>query len=128
MAERSARSSVRVRTTAAATLVVAVALLVGAVALVWLVRDSLRDGLDATAAQRVAALAQQVESSGLPAPGEDDDDLDDELDEVDDDEPLWQVQDERGPGAALLPAGPARAPRLRHRPGPDPGHRRRTTW
>ncbi|WP_185994460.1 sensor histidine kinase [Nocardioides campestrisoli] len=123
MAERSARSSVRVRTTAAATLVVALALLVGAIALVWLVRGSLRDGLEATATQRTAALAQQVEASGLPAPGEDDGDLDDDPDDLDEDEPLWQVQDEEGrvlrssqPGLPALPASDTARVRV---PGTD---------
>ena len=61
------RASVRLRTTAAAVLVVAVALLVGAVTLVALVRGSLRDGLETAAEQRASALADQIEASGLPA-------------------------------------------------------------
>ena len=59
----------RLRTTAAAVLVVAVALLVGAFTLVALVRESLRDGLETTAEQRASALAEQIETSGLPDAG-----------------------------------------------------------
>ena len=70
------RASVRVRTTVAAVLVVAVVLLVGAIALVALVRGSLRDGLETTAEQRAAALAAQIETSGLPDAGQADDDED----------------------------------------------------
>ena len=67
MAEaRWSRASVRLRTTVAAVLVVAVVLLVGAIALVALVRGSLRDGLETTAEQRASALAEQIETSGLP--------------------------------------------------------------
>ena len=70
MAEaRWSRASVRVRTTVAAVLVVAVALLVGAVTLVALVRESLRDGLETTAEQRASALADEIETSGLPDAG-----------------------------------------------------------
>jgi signal transduction histidine kinase len=83
---RWARASVRFRTTAVAVTVVAVALLVGAVTLVALVRSSLRDGVEAAAEERASALADQIESSGLPAVGEPDDD---ELDEPDD--VVWQV-------------------------------------
>ena len=83
---RLGRASVRFRTTAAAVLVVAIALLVGAFALVALVRESLRDGLEAGAEQRATVLADQIETSGLPQqPAEDDEDLD----EPDGD--VWQV-------------------------------------
>lgn len=91
-------ADVRLRTTAAAVLVVAVALLAGAITLVVLVRGSLRDGLETTAEQRAAALLQQAGSTGLPAPptdGEDDDDL------------LWQVTAADGAvvrSAAALPS------------------------
>lgn len=94
MAEpRWARASVRVRTTVAAVLVVALALLLGALALVALVRGSLHDGLESTAEQRASALAAQVETSGLPEPEpvDDDGDLDDEPDEL-----VWQVTDATG--------------------------------
>ncbi len=64
---RLGRASVRLRTTVAAVLVVAIALLVGAFALVSLVRESLRDGLETTAEQRASSLADQIETSGLPA-------------------------------------------------------------
>jgi heavy metal sensor kinase len=93
---RSSRASVRLRTTAAAVVVVAVALLVGAVTLVTLVRDSLREGVETSAEQRAASLAAQVETSGLPQPepvdaDDPDDDVDDEPDDV-----VWQVTDAGG--------------------------------
>jgi signal transduction histidine kinase len=87
-----ARASVRLRTTLAAVVVVAVVLLAGAVVLVALVRGSLRDGAETTAEQRAAALADQVETSGLPAPPAASTD-------GDDDEPedlVWQIVDESG--------------------------------
>lgn len=87
------RASVRVRTTAAAVLVVAVVLLVGGVALVLLVRGSLRDGVEKTAQQRADALVEQIRTSGVPSsPGATgDDDSDDEPDEL-----VWQVVDADG--------------------------------
>lgn len=94
MAEtRWSRASVRMRTTTAAVLVVTVALLVAAAALVWLVRGSLRDGLESTAEQRASDLAAQVETSGLPESGADDEDADegDEPDEL-----IWQIADAAG--------------------------------
>jgi signal transduction histidine kinase len=87
---RLGRASVRVRTTAAAVLVVAVALLVGAFLLVALVRESLRGGLETSAEQRAASLAAQVTAAGLPEPGPADEDEDD-LDDL-----IWQVRDGRG--------------------------------
>ena len=67
MAEgRLGRASVRVRTTAAAVVVVAIALMLGAFVLVTLVGNSLRDGVEASAEQRASALADEIESSGLP--------------------------------------------------------------
>jgi signal transduction histidine kinase len=67
---------------------VAVALLVGAAALVAMVRGSLRDGVEAAAEQRASALADQIESSGLPDPRS----ADDDVEESDDpDELVWQV-------------------------------------
>ncbi|GAB2600612.1 hypothetical protein Aab01nite_64950 [Paractinoplanes abujensis] len=71
-------ADVRLRTTAAAVLVVAAALVAGAVALVVLMRGSLRDGLEATAEQRAGALLQQAGSVRAPE-GDVDDDV------------LWQV-------------------------------------
>jgi len=100
VAERSwRRASVRVRTTAAAALVVALALLLGGIALVLLVRGSIRDGLQSTAEQRATELADQIERSGLPAtPSADDaDDNDEDIDEDDEpDELVWQVSDVAG--------------------------------
>lgn len=79
----------RLRTTAGAVLIVAVVLVAGAVALVALVRGSLRDGLEAGAEQRASSLADEVESGRLPdapAPDGSDDEDDDEPEEV-----VWQV-------------------------------------
>ncbi len=92
MADRAwSSASVRTRTTVAAVLVVAVALVVGAFALVTLVSGSLRDGVEASAEQRASSLADQIDSSGLPDQPEgedaDDDDLEDEV---------WQVTDADG--------------------------------
>ncbi len=89
---RLGRASVRVRTTAAAVVVVAIALMLGAFVLVTLVQSSLRDGVEASAEQRASSLADEIESSGLPEqppgdePGETEDD-DEPEDEV------WQVTD-----------------------------------
>ncbi len=63
---RLGRASVRVRTTVAAVVVVAIALMLGAFVLVTLVRDSLRDGVETSAEQRASSLADEIESSGLP--------------------------------------------------------------
>ncbi|GGF47503.1 two-component sensor histidine kinase [Marmoricola endophyticus] len=90
MAERRRAASFRARTTLAATLVVALALLAGAVSLVLLVRGSLREGVETGAEQRAASLAAQVESSGVPAQPRQDEDDDDPEDEV------WQVSDRAG--------------------------------
>jgi signal transduction histidine kinase len=91
VAETGSHASVRLRTTAAAVLVVAVVLLVGAVTLVVMVRASLRDGLAAGAEERASTIADQLETSGLPEP--------DPVDDNDPDEPedqVWQVTDARG--------------------------------
>ncbi|MFC7276647.1 sensor histidine kinase [Paractinoplanes rhizophilus] len=94
------RASVRLRTTAVAVLVVAVALVAGAAVLVALMRESLRDGLASTAEQRAAALAEQIETSGLPPaePADADDDTD----------LVWQVFDESG--AVVRSSAPLREP------------------
>lgn len=75
-----------------AVLVVAVALVVGALALVVLVRDSLHDGVVTSAEQRASSLADQVDGSGLPPKpqGDDSTDLDSPEDEV------WQIADADG--------------------------------
>jgi len=118
---RSARASMRLRTTAAAVLVVAIALLAGAFTLVALVRDSLRDGLEASAEQRASALVQQIETSGLPESPPDDDDADEDVDEPED--LVWQVKASDGtvlrssqPLAEALPSEDADGARL---PGAD---------
>ena len=89
------RAPVRVRTTAAAVLVVAVVLLVGGLALVVLVREQLRDGVETTAEQRVEALVDQIEATGVPEPGADEQDDDDD-DDVELEDLVWQVVDDRG--------------------------------
>jgi signal transduction histidine kinase len=93
-------SSVRVRTTVGAVVVVALALGIGAVVLVGLQRDALRDGVESSAEDRASALADQIEADGLPSSlGEDDDD--DEEEDV-----VVQVTDESGTvvlGAEELP-------------------------
>jgi len=93
------RASVRLRTTAVAVLVVAVALLLGALVLVALVRESLRDGLEANAEQRAAALTEQILVSGLPA-----------AEPADDDDPdvVWQVTG--ADGTVLRSSQPLREP------------------
>lgn len=94
------RASVRLRTTAAAVLVVAVVLVVAGFALVALVRDSLRDGVETTADERALALVEQIESTGLPANGtvqrDDDEDREDRDEEPDPEDLVWQVLDEDG--------------------------------
>lgn len=85
----------RLRTTAAAVLVVAIALLVGAITLVVVVRGTLHDGLETTAEERASTLAEQIETSGLPEPGTEEE----ATDEDDTDEPedlVWQVTDADG--------------------------------
>jgi signal transduction histidine kinase len=92
---------VRLRTTATAVLVVTVALIVGAVTLVALVRGSLRDGLDSSAEQRASAIADQIRASGLPSSDESEDGED--LEDV-----VWQVTD--GSGTVLRSSQPLTRP------------------
>ncbi|GAA1652962.1 sensor histidine kinase [Actinoplanes couchii] len=80
------RASVRLRTTALSMLVMAIALLAGSVALLFLSRASLRNGIETTAEQRASALAAQIGTTGLPTGPEEDDD----------DDLLWQIQDAGG--------------------------------
>ncbi len=95
MADRGwGTASVRLRTTVAAMLVVAIALLAGAFALVSMVRASLSDGLETTAEQRATTLADQIESTGPPSAERADDDDDLESDEPED--LVWQVTDSTG--------------------------------
>lgn len=95
------RAGVRVRTTVAATLVVAVALVLGAVALVLALRDNLTDAAEQSAETRAEELASTIESQGLAAVGSTDqsardDDGGDRREDRDDDVPdvIWQVQQE----------------------------------
>ncbi|MET8153608.1 sensor histidine kinase [Actinoplanes sp. NPDC049668] len=112
MAERwPGASSVRVRTTAAAVLVVAFALTAGAFLLVATVRESLRDGLESSAEQRASELVEQAAAGGLAAVEPDDD--------SDLDEQVWQVTRPDGTvvrSAVPLPSRPADEVRL---PGAD---------
>jgi signal transduction histidine kinase len=85
-----------VRTTLAAVLVVAVALLAGAFLLVSLVRGSLRDGLETAAEERASTIADQVESSGLPDEPRGNDPEDDPGEADDPDDVIWQVTDPDG--------------------------------
>lgn len=85
----------RLRTTAGAVLIVAVVLVVGAIALVALVRGSLRDGLETGAEQRASSLADDIENTGLPEPPERDDDLDEDGDD-EPEEVVWQVREPDG--------------------------------
>ncbi|GAB3997873.1 sensor histidine kinase [Nocardioides marmoraquaticus] len=80
-------TSVRLRTTLAAVGVVAIALLVGAVALVLLSRGALVGGLEQAAEQRASALVAQAETGTLPTAQEQDDEPEDEV---------WQVRDDTG--------------------------------
>ena len=92
------RASVRVRTTAAAVVVVAIALMLGAFVLVTLVGDSLRSGVETSADQRASSLADQIEGSGLPEQPREDDEPGNLEDEGDDEpeEEVWQVSDSSG--------------------------------
>jgi signal transduction histidine kinase len=118
---RLGRGSVRVRTTAAAMLVVTVALVVGAILLVALVRGSLRDGLETTAEDRASSIAAEIEATGLLTQRSEADD--DDADEPED--LVWQVTDTSGrvvrtsqPLSEPLPTedtGGARLPGAGHR-------------
>lgn len=83
-------SSVRVRATLGAVVVVAIALLLGGLLLVGLLRDSLRSGLESQAEARAASLVAQIEQSGVPGAIDEDDDGGDDDDDRD--------RDQRGGG------------------------------
>lgn len=74
------RPGIRVRTTVAATLVVALALLAGAAALVLLVRHSLADGVESTAGAMATATAAQISAVGPPRTDPDEERDDDPAD------------------------------------------------
>jgi signal transduction histidine kinase len=61
------RAGVRMRATLAASVVVALALAVGGIALVVLLRRSLTNGVDATALLRARDIAGQLQAGSLPA-------------------------------------------------------------
>ena len=77
--------SLRVRITAAASLVVAVALIVGAVLFASVLRSSLVDGVTASAEAYAATLAETADTSGISA-----------LDADDDNDRFFQVLDDDG--------------------------------
>ncbi len=80
-----AKGSVRLRTTAGAVVVVAIALVAGAVVMVALQRSALRDGVESAADERASALADQIEADGLPSRlGAEDDDEDEFVVQVSD--------------------------------------------
>ncbi|HEY1135544.1 MAG TPA: HAMP domain-containing sensor histidine kinase [Nocardioides sp.] len=98
---RRGRAGVRLRTTVAATVVVALAFAVGGLLLALALGDSLGDQAASTAEQRAEEIADQLERSGpdalttdaaTPGPadeGDDDGDRDDEDDDLED--LAWQV-------------------------------------
>ncbi len=95
-----ASGSVRLRTTIGAVVVVALALGIGAVVLVGLQRDALRDGVRTSAEDRASAVADQIEADGLP------DSLGDDDEDEEDEDVVVQVVDESGEvvlGADRLP-------------------------
>lgn len=126
------RASVRLRTTAAAVLVVAIVLVISGFALVALVRDSLHDSVEATAEQRASELVEQIETTGLPesgvaeAPDDEDPEDADEDEEVEPDELVWQVLDADGTvvraSQPLLGAVPREDHDDVHLPGSDDGY------
>ena len=77
--------SLRVRITAAASLVVAVALVAGAVLFASVLRSSLVDGVTASAEAYAATLAETADTSGISA-----------LDADDDNDRFFQVLDDDG--------------------------------
>lgn len=116
----------RLRTTAAAVLVVAIALLVGAIALVAMVRATLHDGLETAAEERASSLSTQIETSGPPEPRTVNEGPGADADEDDPDEPadlVWQVMDADGAVvSASQPLGrplPSEDADRAHLPGAD---------
>ena len=98
-----AKGSVRLRTTAGAAVVVAVALVAGAVALVLLQRGELRDSVENAADERASALADQIEADGLPSRvGADDDDEDEYVVQVTDPSGRVVLGPERLPSSGYL--------------------------
>lgn len=100
MADRAARShrptSIRARATTGAALVVLVALALGAVAFVGVLRASLTDGVRTAAEQTLDGLAGRVEADGPAAVRAEDDDV------------LAQLQDADGRVLARAEDGPDR--------------------
>ena len=86
LGDLAGRGSVRLRTTLAAMVVVAVALLIGAVAFVGIVERSLTTEVLASVRTRAADLAALVESGTLPARLIEEQAADDEFIQVVDDD------------------------------------------
>lgn len=95
------RASIRFRTTIASVAVVALALIIGALTLSWLMAESLVDGLETTAEQQILALEQQWPVGSDPSQAEDGDDVD---------ELLWQILDTNGRVVAASAAVPITLP------------------
>ena len=116
----------RLRTTVGAVVVVAVALVVGALVLVGLLRGTLRDGLETTAEQRASALADQIEAAraaGRPGwpPGDEDEGR--RADES------WSAGDRRdGHASRRRSRGAEPLPTERRRRGQAAGRRGRSSW
>lgn len=81
------RASIRLRTTVAAVCVVTTALILAALALVWILRDSMSENLETTAEQQIAALESNLPLSSAPTDPEHDGDLEDLI---------WQILNESG--------------------------------
>jgi signal transduction histidine kinase len=87
------RASIRLRTTVLAMLVMAVAVIVGAVTLVLLTRGSMTGGIEDAAETRASVIADQISASGLPAsPASSTPDSS----EPEDDDFAWEVRDAAG--------------------------------
>ncbi|WIB35936.1 HAMP domain-containing protein [Curtobacterium sp. MCJR17_043] len=112
MAERSRPSrrprSIRARATGGAALVVLVALVIGAVAFVGVLRTSLSDGVRSSAEQTLDGLATRVEADGAGAVTAEDDDVLAQL-QGDDGRVLARAEDSPG-----RPLGTAEESRYRH--------------
>ncbi|MPZ97135.1 MAG: HAMP domain-containing protein [Propionibacteriales bacterium] len=90
---RARFASVRVRTTLAAVLVVAIALAVGATALVLLLREALTDSVESAAETRTEQIVQALDAGSDELPGV----------IAEDDEEVVQVLDESGSIVAASP-------------------------
>lgn len=83
-------NSVRTRTTLGAVTVVSIALLLGSVALVFVVRSSLIDGAESSANHRAQDLVAQLKSAGVPSLRPD------KKDDTNPEDVVWQIFDKDG--------------------------------